>query len=51
MTRARKTRCSIARCPYCEWVEIFFGTDRFELKLRAVLEQIFHAMTVHGSVR
>ena len=47
MTHFRKTRCAVARCPRCSWVEVFFGTDAFELKLRATLEQLFHVMTAH----
>lgn len=47
MTRARKTRCSIARCSFCSWVEVFFGTDMVGLKLRAVLEEVFDIMTMN----
>lgn len=42
MSRLRKTRCSIARCALCPWTEMFFGVDVFELRLRAVLEEIYH---------
>lgn len=50
MTRARKVRSAVSRCPHCEWVELFFGTNILELKLRAVLEQIFHIATRHGGL-
>ena len=51
MTYSRKIRCSVARCPHCAWFEVFFGTGRFELKLRATLEQVFHVMTAHKARR
>lgn len=51
MTQFRKTRCAVARCPHCSWIMTFFGTERFELKLRATLEQVFHVMTAHKDRR
>ena len=51
MTHSRKTRCAVARCPHCAWFEVFFGTDRFKLKLRATLEQVFHVLTMHRDRR
>lgn len=47
----RKTRCALARCPYCSWFETFFGVDALALKLRVALEQVFHSMTAHKGSR
>jgi len=41
----RKTRCAVARCSQCAWLEVFFGVDREQLRLRAVAETILHAVT------
>lgn len=41
----RKTRCAVARCQHCSWVEVFFGVDREQLCLRVVAETILHAVT------
>ena len=51
MTYSRKTRCAVVRCPHCSWVMTFFGADRFELKLRTALEQVFHVMTMRKAKR
>lgn len=47
----RKTRCVVARCPYCNWLGVFFGTDRAQLNLRVVAETILHAVTHQASAR
>jgi hypothetical protein len=47
----RKTRCAVARCPHCSWVEVFFGVDREALTLRVVAETILHAVTHAASAR
>jgi hypothetical protein len=45
----RKTRCAVARCPHCSWVEVYFGVDREQLRLRVVAETILHAVTHRAS--
>ncbi len=47
----RKTRCAVARCQHCDWIGVFFGVDREQLRLRTVAETILHAITHRASAR
>ena len=38
----RKTRCGVAKCPYCPWRKVFFGVDRRELGEQAIRETLNH---------
>jgi hypothetical protein len=50
-TYVRKTRCAVARCPHCSWVEVFSGVDREALRLRVVAETILHEVNHRSSAR
>ena len=45
MTYARKTKCTVARCPWCSWSKLIFGSDIRELRLKATLETLSHLLT------
>jgi len=36
---------AVARCPFCCWSKLIFGTDKRQLRLQAARETVAHRLT------
>jgi hypothetical protein len=45
MATHRNTTSTVARCPYCCWSKLIFGTDKRQLQLQAAHETVAHRLT------
>ena len=45
MATLRVTKSIVARCPWCPWSKLIFGTTKWELQLQAARETVAHCTT------